>query len=49
VQGLDIGEHGASCYPDFVMTGGGSFSAPMAAASREYASVAVGSEQPAES
>ena len=49
LQGLDIGEHGASCYPDFVMSGHGSYAGARAAITEQYVPAPIGSEQPAES
>ena len=49
LEGLDIGEHGASCYPDFVMSGHGSYAGASAAMAEQYAPARLASEQPAES
>jgi len=42
IQGLDIGEHGSSCYPDFLVSGGGSYAgSPVGSSSASYAAVPV--------
>jgi Amt family ammonium transporter len=48
LEGLDIGEHGNSCYPDFVTTGGGSYATTGAAAGAAYGLAVGGQEKPAE-
>jgi Amt family ammonium transporter len=47
LEGLDVGEHGNSCYPDFVTTGGKSYAGIPATATPEYG-MAVGREKTAE-
>jgi len=47
MEGLDLSEHGNSCYPDFVTTGGGSY-AGAAPAAASYGMAVSGQEKPAE-
>jgi len=48
LEGLDLSEHGNSCYPDFVTTGGGSYATTGAAAGAAYGLAVGGQEKPAE-
>ena len=48
LEGLDIGEHGNSCYPDFVTTGAGSYATTGVAAGAAYGMTIGGQEKPAE-
>jgi Amt family ammonium transporter len=47
LEGLDVGEHGNACYPDFVTTGGKSY-VGVSASTPEYSSMPVGHEKTAE-
>jgi len=49
IEGLDFSEHGGSCYPDFVTTGGRSYPGAGAAAAEAGFGMAVPESKPAES
>ena len=47
-EGLDFSEHGGSCYPDFVTTGGRSFAGVTSTATEQYEPAPSPAEKTAE-